>query len=311
MSSILKVQNIQYTDGDVALTIADGGIVTGHNTLNVSHGTAGNSVGTFINTTSNNNANGVVHVKQSSATNNPTMVIEQTGEGGNTGDKQGLHIKLAGQNQGDGQAIAVTTTNSNLNSGNAFDCVKFFNNGAMSLLNASTALMDVEGTGLVKRPQVPALSASRLHTEQIFSGTSEVITGLTSAYYNSYPVSNGGWWDSSTSKFTAPTGSGTTYHYVSISCLYGVTVPSSGNNYGLIKIRHSGTAVENDLFKSYWQVPSNLGTQGSMVFITLNACGVAKMTPGNYLQPVAEGTNGVNKRVHSGSYTQFSVIQIA
>ena len=311
MTSIIKVQNIQYTDGDAALTIADGGIVTGHNTLNVSHGTTGNNVATFINTSGNNNTNGVVHVKQTGATNQPTMVLEQTGEGGNSGDKQGLHIKNAGQNQGDGQVIAVTTTNSNLNSGNAFDCFRVWGNGAMSLLNAATTLMDVTSTGLVKKPQVPALSVSRVSTEQIFSSEYETITGLNSSYYNSYPVDNGSWWDSSTSKFTAPTGSGTTYHYVSLTCLYGITVPSSGNNYGLIKVRHSGTATQNDVLKAYRQVPSNVGTQGSMIFITLNACGVVKMVAGNYLQPVAAGTNGVNKRVHSGTYTNFSVIQIA
>lgn len=310
MTSILKVKNIQYTDGDAALTIADGGIVTGHNTLNVSHGTTGNSVGTFINTTGNSNSSGVVHVKQSAVTNQPTMVIEQTGEGGNTGDKQGLHIKVAGQNSGDGQAIAVTTTNSNLNSGTAFDCFRVFNNGAMSLLNAPNTLMDVTSTGLLKLPQIPALSASRNSTEQIFTTASEVVTNLDSTYYNSYPVSNGGWWDASTSKFTAPTGSGTTYHYVSFSTLLGIEVPTSGNNYGLVKVRHSGTATQNDIFKAYRQVPSNVGTQGNMIFITLNACGVAKMTPGNYLQPVVDGTNGVDKRVHSGSYTNFSVIQI-
>ena len=148
-------------------------------------------------------------------------------------------------------------------------------------------------------------------TIQIFSSEYETITGLNSSYYNSYPVDNGSWWDSSTSKFTAPTGSGTTYHYVSLTCLYGITVPSSGNNYGLIKVRHSGTATQNDILKAYRQVPSNVGTQGSMIFITLNACGVVKMVAGNYLQPVAAGTNGVNKRVHSGTYTNFSVIQIA
>ena len=35
MTSILKVQNIQYTDGDAALTIADGGGVTAASTLGV------------------------------------------------------------------------------------------------------------------------------------------------------------------------------------------------------------------------------------------------------------------------------------
>ena len=263
MSSIIKVQNIQYTDGDAALTIADGGGVTLSDDLSLADSKK-------IKLGAGNDLN-VYHDGSNS-------YIEDTG----TGD---LHVK------------------SNIARIRA-DQINLSNNA-----NTIDGLV-MNDTGLVTRSKTPALSASRLSTEQIFSGSSEVITGLTSAYYNSYPVSNGGWWDSSTSKFTAPTGSGTTYHYVSLSCLYGVTVPSSGNNYGLIKVRHSGTATQNDIFKSYWQVPSNIGVQGSMVFITLNACGVAKMTPGNYLQPVADGTNGVNKRVHSGSYTNFSVIQI-
>ncbi len=314
MTSTLKTEKIQFRgDNSDAMTLSANGGVTlgGTGGLHATHGSSSANVATFINTGDNANSNGVVHVKQSGATNQPTMVLEQTGEGGNPGDKQGLHIKMAGQNQGDGQALAITTTNSNLNSGNAFDCVRFYNNGTMSLLNAATTLMDVTSTGLVKKPQVPALSVSRVSTEQIFSSEYETITGLNSSYYNSYPVDNGSWWDASTSKFTAPTGSGTTYHYVSLTSLYGITVPSSGNNYGLIKVRHSGTATQNDVLKAYRQVPSNVGTQGSMIFITLNACGVVKMVAGNYLQPVAAGTNGVNKRVHSGTYTNFSVIQIA
>ena len=121
MSSILKVQNIQYTDGDAALTIADGGIIQAHNTLNVSTSSNSTNTATFVNSSYTNSGNGVVHVKQSSGTNQPTMVIEQTGGGGNPSDTQGLHIKIAGQNQGTGRALRITTTNSSLNSGSAYD----------------------------------------------------------------------------------------------------------------------------------------------------------------------------------------------
>ena len=176
MTSIIKVQNIQYTDGDAALTIADGGGVTAasnlavtgtstlSNPLNVSHGTTGTSVGTFINTSANSSSSGVVHVKQTGATNQPTMVLEQTGEGGNPGDKQGLHIKNAGQNQGDGQVIAVTTTNSNLNSGTAFDCFRVWGNGAMSLLNAPNTLFDVTSAGVLSAPKQPMAAGFRAGT---------------------------------------------------------------------------------------------------------------------------------------------------
>ena len=171
--------------------------------------------------------------------------------------------------------------------------------------------VNVNSTGLVSRPETPAVFATRNSTEQIFSGNLVVVTDLDSSYYNSYSTNNKSWWDASTSKYTAPTGSGTTYHYVSLSSLYGVTIPSSGTNYGLIGIYHSGTATANNIYRAYMDVPNEIGTAGNMKFNTLTACGVVKMVAGNFLQPYADGTNGVNKRVHSGTYTNFSAIQIA
>ena len=184
---------------------------------------------------------------------------------------------------------------------------------ALDVLDHAQAntLMRVVGNGLVTRPQTPAVFATRNSTEQIFSGQATVITDLDSSYYNSYSTNNKSWWDASTSKYTAPTGSGTTYHYVSLSSLFGVTIPSSGTNYGLIGIYHSGTAVANTIYRAYMDVPNEIGTAGNMKFNTLTACGVVRMVAGNYLQPFADGTNGVNKRVHSGTYTNFSAIQIA
>ena len=184
---------------------------------------------------------------------------------------------------------------------------------ALDVLDHAQAntLMRVEGNGLVTRPQTPAVFMTRVSTEQIFSGASEVVTGLDSSYYNSYSTNNKSWWDASTSKYTAPTGSGTTYHYVSLSSLFGVTIPSSGTNYGLIGIYHSGTGTSNTIYRAYMNVPYESGTAGNMLFDTLVACGVVRMVPGNYLQPFADGTNGVNKRIHSGTYTNFSAIQIA
>ena len=175
----------------------------------------------------------------------------------------------------------------------------------------ANTLLRVLGNGIVSRPQTPAVFATRNSTEQVFSGQSAVITDLDSSYYNSYSTNNKSWWDASTSKYTAPTGSGTTYHYVSLSSLFGVTIPSSGTNYGLIGIYHSGTGTANTLYRAYMNVPNESGTAGNMLFDTLVACGVVKMVAGNYLQPFADGTNGVDKRVHSGTYTNFSAIQIA
>ena len=81
-----------------------------------------------------------VLVKQSNACNQPTMVIEQTGGGGNPSDTQGLHIKMAGQNQGSGRSLRVTTENSSLNSGTAYDPLLVENGG-------TTRFASPNGTG--------------------------------------------------------------------------------------------------------------------------------------------------------------------
>jgi len=176
--------------------------------------------------------------------------------------------------------------------------------------NSQDAML-VSSVGLVSRPQTPAVFATKSGTEQIFTGSSEVVTNLDSSYYNSYSTNNKSWWDASTSKYTAPTGSGTTYHYVSFSTLMGVTIPSSGGNYGLVAIYHSGTGTANTIYRGYFDVYSDMGTSGNMKFNTVTAQGVVRMVAGNYLQPVAQGSNGVSKRVHSGTYTNFSAVQIA
>ena len=185
MTSIIKVQNIQYTDGDAALTIADGGVVTGHNTLNVSHGTTGNNVATFINTSTNNNSNGVVHVKQSAGTNQPTMVIEQTGTGGNPSDTQGLHIKIAGQNQGTGKALRVTTTNTSLNSGNAYDPFTVTNGGELYLKNTSNAeTLSLNQSGQFSIPKQPMFMGKNFTAGVATNGT----TGYSSTHSHYKPT---------------------------------------------------------------------------------------------------------------------------
>tara|TARA_R100001509_G_scaffold30284_1_gene16179 strand:- start:1158 stop:2066 length:909 start_codon:yes stop_codon:yes gene_type:complete len=177
MTSIIKVQNIQYTDGDAALTIADGGGVTAasnlavtgtstlSNTLNVSHGTSGANVATFVNTSANGSSNGVVHVKQTGATNQPTMVLEQTGGGGNPSDTQGLHIKMAGQNQGTGKAIRITTENSSLNSGNAYDPFTVTNGGGLTIKNTSNiTTLDLTTAGVLSAAKQPMCAGFRTGT---------------------------------------------------------------------------------------------------------------------------------------------------
>tara|TARA_Y100000766_G_scaffold35437_1_gene25256 strand:- start:16525 stop:17445 length:921 start_codon:yes stop_codon:yes gene_type:complete len=220
MSSIIKVQNIQYTDGDAALTIADGGGVTAasnlavtgistlSNTLNVSTSSNSTNTATFVNSSYTNSGNGVVHVKQSAGTNQPTMVIEQTGTGGNPADTQGLHIKIAGQNQGNGQAIRVTTTNSNLNSGNAYDAFSVTNGGNLDVKNTSNAsTLSLNRDGQFSIPKQPLFMGKNSSTIPTGANTSTT-TGYSSSHTHYKPstivINNGNHFDNTNGIFTAP-----------------------------------------------------------------------------------------------------------
>ena len=125
----LTIQTAEHPEGQALRCTS----IDATDALSVSHGKIANSVASFINTSYNSNSNGVVHVKQSAGTNSPTMLIEQTGAGGNPDDTQGLEIKIAGQNQGSGRAISVVTQNPNLYSGNAVDAFVVTNGGNVDL----------------------------------------------------------------------------------------------------------------------------------------------------------------------------------
>jgi len=56
-------------------------------------------------------AGGTMQVHQTEATNYPTLVVHQSGGGGNATDIQGLHIKVDGQNGGTGYSFVCETTN--------------------------------------------------------------------------------------------------------------------------------------------------------------------------------------------------------
>ena len=53
------------------------------------------------------NANGIANIKQATATNNPTLVVEQTVSGGNANVNQGLVVKAVGTGDGSGNTLHV------------------------------------------------------------------------------------------------------------------------------------------------------------------------------------------------------------
>ena len=117
--STIKVNAIQTVNGTGNITLSNP----------VSATTTNTTVATLLNSGSHNTANGVLHVKQSTATNNPTMVIEQTGGVVIQVILKDCILKLLVRIKGTGKAIRVTTTNSNLNSGTAFDAFSVYNGG--------------------------------------------------------------------------------------------------------------------------------------------------------------------------------------
>ena len=189
------IEIITYDIGSVedAVSASSGG--TFNDRVNFTHGTHSNSVGSFINTNYNSNSNGVVHVKQTGATNSSTMVIEQTGEGGNPSDTQGLHIKVAGQNQGTGKIIRVTTTNSNLNSGTAYDPFTVTNGGELYIRNTSNAeTLSLDQSGRFKIPKQPRFAVYKSGSEQ-FINTSDMATVAVAVTWNTAEVNIGSHFD--------------------------------------------------------------------------------------------------------------------
>jgi len=211
MTSTLKTEKIQFRgDNSDAMTLSTNGGVTlgGTGGLHVGHSNNNAQVATFINSSYSNSSNGVVHVKQSAGTNQPTMVIEQTGTGGNPADTQGLHIKIAGQNQGNGQAIRVTTTNSNLNSGSAYDAFSVTNGGNLDVKNTSNAsTLSLNRDGQFSIPKQPLFMGKNSHP--LPSGaTTDTTTGYSTSHTHYKPntvvINNGNHFDNTNGIFTAP-----------------------------------------------------------------------------------------------------------
>ena len=84
-------------------------------------------------------SNGTVRLVQNVATNAPTLFLEQTGQGGNANNDQGLLIKVDGQNTGQGNIIRAIGTNSNVNGGNDVEALTVQNGGKVGIGTATPA----------------------------------------------------------------------------------------------------------------------------------------------------------------------------
>ena len=82
-------------------------------------------------------SSGTAYIKQTVATNTPTLFIEQVGQGGNGGDNQGLLIKVDGTNSGAGNMIRAIGTNSNQNGGADIDVFTVQNSGKVGIGTAT------------------------------------------------------------------------------------------------------------------------------------------------------------------------------
>ena len=119
------------TTGAVALTIKRGGnvgigISVATSKLHVVGGDYGET-------------NGMVRLVQNVATNAPTLFLEQTGQGGNANNNQGLLIKVDGQNTGQGNIIRAIGTNANVNGGNDVEALTVQNGGKVGIGTATPA----------------------------------------------------------------------------------------------------------------------------------------------------------------------------
>ena len=139
MTSILKVQNIQYTDGDAALTIADGGGVTAASTLTSTGAlTASSTLGvTGDLTLSRAETNGTVRLNLSNT--------------GSNGSSEYSEIKLNSTAGGTQTSVIQHRNNYGLNIGTTTDHAVYF------LQNNSTA-MAIDTDGYITKPLQPSIS---------------------------------------------------------------------------------------------------------------------------------------------------------
>ena len=162
---------------------------------------------------------------------------------------------------------------------------------------------------------VPAFHATKNSSTQAqtISGTTMyVITDLDSSYGNSHSTNNKSYFDSSTSRFTVPTGEPTGRFFFNLQTIFGITRPTSGTNWGYLAFRKqnaAGNLTNNTICEAYREVVSTSGV-ATVVWETLNVSGLATLSAGEYVEPIFSGTASVEMKIHSGNYTSFSGFKV-
>tara|TARA_Y100000401_G_scaffold29321_1_gene21382 strand:- start:609 stop:1760 length:1152 start_codon:yes stop_codon:yes gene_type:complete len=179
---------------------------------------------------------------------------------------------------------------------------------------SASNFLQVNGTGFVSRPQTPCVSATKNVTSQLqtISGTNMyVVTGLDSSYGNSHSVNNKSYFDSSTSRFTIPTGQPTGFYFCSFQTVMGIAIPSSGTNWGYMAIRkNDSTSLSNNHICEAYREIVNATAVSSWSWETLQCHCVVSLSAGQWVEPIFSGSAGIQIYIHSGNYTNFSVAQI-
>ena len=155
--------------------------------------------------------------------------------------------------------------------GDNSDAITLSSSGGVELpsgLKANT-IKDTTGTtgitinsaGFISRPQTPCVSASKniSSQNQVISGTNMyVVTSLNSSYGNSHSVNNKSYFDSSTSRFTIPSGQPTGFYYCSFQTIIGIERPGSGTNWGYLAIK-KGSGSNNHITEAYREIVPTSG----------------------------------------------------
>ena len=142
MTSIIKVQNIQYTDGDAALTIADGGGVTAASTLT--------STGAFTSPGIDDNGDAVsltIDSSENVTINSGNLVIGTSGKGidfSATADATGMQNELLDDyEEGLSQTAITPGTSGSVTLKSGYDDIRYTKIGRLVTINADLRIHSV------------------------------------------------------------------------------------------------------------------------------------------------------------------------